>query len=105
MRLLKISVIAMGVLIIAGLTVVLFTVADRWGGGKTRSAATTPSHIAVPSPIAIDTAITLPAGAEIVETKTAPGRIILRLRMADGTAALLLIDSNTGKQAGLIRLR
>lgn len=92
MRALKTLVIGMGVLIVAGLVVLVVAAVDRTGGGKSSDAAFSPASIS------------LPAGSEIVETRVGDGRIVLRLKLADGDARLVVIDAATGRLTGTVDL-
>lgn len=94
MRALKTLVIGMAVLIVAGIVVLVVTAIDRAGdGGGTSTAAFSPATVS------------LPAGAEIVETRVGDGRIVLRLKLADGNARLVIIDAATGRLSGTVDLR
>ena len=88
MRALKGLVIVMGALIVAGLVTVVVTIANRTVDG---GAAT-------------EAAFALPAGAEVLETALDGGRIALRLRLADGTAAIHVFDLATGRRAAIARI-
>lgn len=92
MRGLKALVIGMGVLIVGGLIVLVVAAVERAGNLSAPAAET-------------KTAIELPAGAEIVETATGDGRIVLRLKLADGSARLLVLDAATGRSAATVDLK
>lgn len=107
MKLLKASVIIMGVLILAGLTVIVVVIISRYGGDK--APATSPSNpsSALSAPVERgfgERAIAIPKGAETVETRLDGNRLVVRLRLADGGTALLFLDSTTGERLGLVRL-
>jgi len=96
MRGLKALVIGMGVLIIVGVVFLLYAIIQKSG----EEAA-----IGGPAPGApVRSAITLPAGAEVVETRIDSTAIVLRLRLADGSGRLMVIDRATGKATGRIDL-
>ncbi|MDA0653174.1 MAG: hypothetical protein O3C49_07850 [Proteobacteria bacterium] len=122
MRWLKTLVIGMGALIVIGLTVVIVKVAQQ-AGGPAQSVATGPAPpgppgppgppvIGAPAPVSLlaaakmlgDISVAIPAGAAAEELVTDAGRLIVRLRLTDGRAALLLIDASTGKKLGMITL-
>ncbi len=88
MKILKISVIAMGVLIATGIVVLLVAIGDRMGGSD-----------AYPP-----TSIDLPPNATIAETRLEGDRIAIRLQLANGGSRILLINLRTGKQEGLVEL-
>lgn len=116
MRWLKTLVIGMGVVIVIGLTVVIVEVARR-AGEPSQSAAygllpPAPPVIGASAPVAApaparmlgDISIAIPPGATAEETVTDTARLIVRLRLPDGGAALLLIDAVTGRKLGMITL-
>ena len=97
MRGLKALVIGMGVLIIVGVAFLLYAIIQKSGdeaalGGRAPGA-----------PVRSD--VTLPAGAEVVETRLDSNTIVLRLRLADGSGRLVVIDRGTGKATGRIDLK
>ncbi|CAN0569030.1 unnamed protein product [Laminaria digitata] len=106
MRALKAMVIGMGVLIVIGVIVLIYAVTLRPGdepgpgavSGKlpTPAAPSTPSIPSTPYISAID----LPTGAEVVETRVGDGRIVIRLRLASGSGRLLILDAATGRLIG-----
>jgi hypothetical protein len=93
MRGLKALVIGMGILIVAGIVVLIFAIADRAG------------QLAEPGPSFAPQTVALPPGAEIVETGIGDGRVVLRLRLADGTGRLVLLDADSGRVTGTIDLQ
>ncbi len=93
MRGLKALVIGMGVLIVAGVVFLLYAIIDKSGEKSAAGRSGLQAEIA------------LPAGAEVVETRVGDGTIVLRLRLADGTGRLLVIDPATGKSRGRIDLK
>ncbi len=90
-------VIIMGVLIVAGLVVVVVTIANRLGGAdritNTRAAA---EFATVDLPV--------PAGCEVMETTTADDRLILRLGSGERCNQVLIVDMATGRLLGMLRL-
>jgi len=100
MRGLKALVIGMGVLIVAGIVILVVAIVDQAGtlNGGTDKAASAPTAFA-PQTLA------LPAGSEVVETRIGDGRILLRLRLSDGSGRLVLIDAATGAMTGTIELK
>jgi hypothetical protein len=110
MRALKGLVIGMGALIVIGLLVVVVALIERADGfddgAPAQSAASPPAQSAASSEKHAfgDVAVTLPPGAKVVATTTDAGRLVVHLRLADGTARVLVLDLATGKPLGTIRL-
>lgn len=115
MRWLKALVIGMGVLILVGLTVVIVTVIHRAANpAKSTPSASrplppvigTPGAAAVPQRVSPfgDRRIVIPAGAIAEEVTSDAQRLIVRLRLPTGKAALLLIDAASGEKIGFITL-
>jgi uncharacterized protein DUF6476 len=95
-RALKILVVVMGVMILAGVATLVVVIAGRLshGGPGTPSA---PPFAAAP--------IELPKGARI-ETMSAGGdRLIIDLVLPDGNRQLVIIDLATGRTLGTVPLR
>ena len=91
MNAIKAVVIGLGVLILAGFAVVAVTLVVRMQGiGEPKG------------PFSVSA--TLPKGAQIVETRTGDGRIVLRLTAADASMWLLVLDADTGLERGRIKL-
>ncbi|HEX9647721.1 MAG TPA: hypothetical protein VGB88_09495 [Alphaproteobacteria bacterium] len=87
-QLLKVLVVAMGALILAGLAVIGVTIANRLG--------------AMSQPRAGDIEVAVPAGSTVVETTAAGDRLVLRLdtpagprlvvvRLSDGTVEATIV--------------
>ncbi len=93
MRGLKILVIVMGVLIVAGFTVVIAVIADRLAR---RSAGTHGFTAAT---------LDLPRGARIGAMTAGGDRLVLELFLPDGGHRLLVLDLATGANLGAIDLR
>jgi len=89
-------VIIMGVLIVAGLIVVVVTIAGRLSSGKQGTPATEASFGTVDLPV--------PAGCRIEETSTGDGRLILRLGDGDRCNQVLVVDLATGRLIGTLRV-
>jgi len=114
MRWLKTLVIGMGAVIVIGLTVVIVEVVRR-AGEPSQSVTLSPLPPAPPfigAPAAVtplaripdDISIVIPPGATAEEIVTDKARLVVRLLLSDGSAALLLIDAATGKKLGMITL-
>lgn len=111
MRALKFLVIGMGVLIAAGLVVIIVTLVSRSGpsqsgddAGKRAVATDEVTTKIAPAEIAL-AEITLPPGANIIESDIAGDRLLLRLRLADGTTVLRVIGLSSGRDLGTIKVR
>ncbi len=93
MRGLKILVIVMGALLVAGIAGLVVALATRM------------SHRA-PPPVAAFSAppIMLPHGSTIESMRVGADRIILQIDLADGSVQLFVIDLATGRQLGTIPL-
>lgn len=99
MRALKVLVVVMGILLIAGFAVVVVTIMGRMTQ-KAAPAAPAAAHLA---PFG-NTAVTLPADSLVMEVQGAGDRILLRLELKDGTEMLLILDAATGTELGRIKL-
>jgi hypothetical protein len=99
MRALKVLVVVLGVLLVAGFAVVVVTIMGRLG----QRAAPAPPAAARLAPFGNAT-VTLPANALVMEVQGAGDRILLRLDLADGSEMLLVLDAATGAELGRIKL-
>ena len=88
---LKILVIAMGVLILIGVTVLIVTVASRLKGGSSGRSFGAASLV-------------LPKGCRVVEMTTAGARLGLRLGDGPDCQLILLVDPESGQETGRIAL-
>ncbi len=91
----------MGVAILVVLGVVVVTVVRRGGDVVRPAAENSAQEITVPGGFG-DRRVAIPAGAEVVGMAAAGGRLVLRLRLADGATALLMLDPATGRPLGRI---
>lgn len=98
MRALKVLVVVLGILLVAGFAVVVVTIMSRLGQRAAPAAAAV--HLA---PFG-NTKVSLPADALVMEVQGAGDRILLRLDLADGTEMLLVLDAATGTELGRIKL-
>ena len=96
MRALKVLVVVMGVLLVAGFAVVIATIMSR----MSQRATPATTHLTSFG----NTTVMLPADALVIETQGAGDRILLRLDLADGTEMLLVLDAATGTELGRIKL-
>jgi len=96
MHAVKILVVVMGVMILAGVAILIIVIAGRL---PSRHAAATASQPFAAAPIE------LPAGARIESMGVATDRLVLNLVLPDGNRQLVLIDLATGRRLGIIPLR
>ncbi|HYZ39345.1 MAG TPA: DUF6476 family protein [Stellaceae bacterium] len=95
MRALKIIVVVMGVMIIAGFVALVAIIAGRVSrGGPAATAARALSG----------RPIELPRGARIEAMTAGPDRLVLGLELPQGDRQLLIIDLRTGARLGTIEL-
>jgi hypothetical protein len=95
MKALKIIVIVMGVMLVAGVAALAVAVAERLG----HPAAPLPASSAAPRIVGI------PAGAHVISAETQGDRVTVRLALADGAEQLWLIDWRSGARLATIELR
>jgi hypothetical protein len=100
MRALKALVIGMGVLIAAGLVVVVYAVVERASAPRDSApvAAVEGTGPEAARASVEDARIALPWGAEIAETRLAGDRVLLRLRLADGSETVEIFEAATGRR-------
>ena len=115
MRWLKGLVVGMAVMIVIAATVVVVELVRRSSSAPEPAAAGAgrpappvagidlPGGAAAPRTFG-ETRIELPPGAVVEETTAGDGRLIVRLGLPDGDSALLLIDADSGRRLGLVRL-
>ncbi|SEH33907.1 hypothetical protein [Magnetospirillum fulvum] len=111
MKALKALVIFLGVLIVAGVGLVIYGIASKVGPkpaptASTAAAVPTPPNAAAPLPAApfgsVD--IALPDGATIQQVFAAGDRVIVRVGGGKGTAdRLIVLDPARGEVAGSFR--
>jgi hypothetical protein len=96
MQALKALVVFMGILIFAGLGLLIYGLATRIGGGDD-----------APPPGANFGVVeqTLPAGAAVDGVSVEDGRAVVRVRLAGGGMELRIFDLASGAAVGTIRLR
>ena len=93
MQALKALVIVLGVFILAAAAVVAVTIYKRATSGlESHSGGFGTKQV------------TLPAGAELEGTAAAGDRLILRIRMTDGSRRIMIVDLATGEPQGEIEL-
>ena len=96
LRALKIIVVVMGVMLVAGFITLVVVIAGRFSRGAP-ARPVTPAAAAAP--------IEVPAGARI-ETMTMSGdRLVLAILLPDGDRQLVVIDLGTGRPLATIPLQ
>ena len=96
MAALKVLVVVMGVMLVAGVAVLIVAIAGRVSQKGASSAG--PQPFAAPP-------VDIPSGARIEAMSTGPDRLVLDLMLADGSRQLLVIDLASGRRLGTIPLR
>ena len=96
MRTLKILVAVMGVMLVAGIAVLIVTIAGR-ASRNSAGLATSPPFAAAP--------IDLPHGARIEAMAVGPDRLVIDVVQTDGSRQLLILELATGRRLGTIPLR
>ena len=96
MRTLKILVVVMGIMLVAGVAILIVTIAGRVPRSGPGPATSLP-FIAPP--------IDLPQGARIGTMAVGADRLVIDVILADGTRQLLILDLITGRRLGAIPLR
>lgn len=107
---LKALVIFLGVVIVAGIVVLAVVIGQRatklaaGGSGDGAAMEVTPEIPAAKARFG-DREIDLPDGSEVIAMLAEGGRLMLRLRLANGRQRILVFDLETGKRLGSFRLR
>ena len=89
---LKFLVIFMGVLIIAGLGVIVIALAGRMSDGDAGGAGF--------GTVALD----LPKGAEVATAQADGNRLVLTVRLPDGHKRIIVLDLKTGAVVGTVNV-
>ncbi len=98
MRALKVLVVVMGVLLVGGTAALMVAVIDRARHRQAEPTSAAAGH-------AFASTVDLPPGARIIGTEVAGERLIVRVALAEGGEALILIDPRSGVRLGTIELR
>ena len=105
MQALKILVAVMGLMIVAGFTVIAVTIFQRATAPDTE-ATVGPANAPVATGGAFGKVeLALPAGASVVDSTIEDGRLLVRLRLADGATRLMILDLADGGLLGTVDLR
>jgi hypothetical protein len=95
MQALKALVITLGILILIAFGFMVYGVATKFGKEDKEAPISSTFR---------ETRVVIPAGARVLETNLGGGRVVVRVAKPDGGEALVLIDAESGKGAGLIHL-
>ncbi|HXE17155.1 MAG TPA: hypothetical protein VN632_07990 [Stellaceae bacterium] len=101
MRALKILVIAMGVLLVAG--VAALGVGIAWRLHHPRIATASPRTVIAPA--GMPRSVVLPTGAKLIAAQNDGDRVMLRLSLAEGGEELMLVDWKTGAVLSTLNLK
>ena len=93
---LKVLVVVMGVMLVAGVGILIVAIAGRVSHKDSPVGAAQP-FVAAP--------IEIPPGARIEAMSAGPDRLVLDLVLADGGRQLVVLDLATGRRLGTIPLR
>lgn len=110
-RVLKAVVIGLGLLIVVGvvaLIVGLFWRASKMGepaGAKVAPPTALTGPAALTAPAALTGPVALPRGAVLTDMAATGDRVVLRLRLADGTTRLVFVDPRAAAVAGQLDLK
>ncbi|HEV2547878.1 MAG TPA: hypothetical protein VGU20_11100 [Stellaceae bacterium] len=97
MRALKILVVVMGVMLVGGTAALIAAIIDRASRHTPQAAAPRGHGFG-------SAAVSLPAGARVLTTELAGDRVLVRLALAEGGEALLLVDAKSGTNLGIVYL-
>lgn len=99
----KVAAVVMAVMIVAGIGILGVTVAKRVGGAGGEAAGGA-ALVAAPPTAFGDVQLRLPPRARILDMAMDQRRLVLHLQLAGRDKALMVIDLETGRQLGSIRL-
>lgn len=106
MQALKALVIGLGILIFVGMAVVGITIYKRATAPETaRASATVAEGVGEPLPVFGTADVSMPRGAHIQEMVAEGDRLMLRLRLRDGSPTIMVIDLKTGELLGTVNVR
>ena len=92
-RALKVLVVVMGIMILAGFAIIVAVIAGRLSRGSAPAQAFTAPEIK------------LPAGARIEAMSVGTERLVIDIALPDGRRELTIIDLATGRRLGVVPLR
>jgi len=102
MRALKILVVVLGVLLLAGVVGLGLAIVNRLNHSHPAPAPATARAMA---PGGAPRFVTLPAGAKILGAQSDGDRVMIRVGLADGSERLMLLDWKTGAVLSTLNLR
>ncbi|MEC8621745.1 MAG: hypothetical protein VXY05_01345 [Pseudomonadota bacterium] len=100
MKILKISVLVMGFLIVGLTLVVVVTIANRWDETKPLAKQEGPTLFSQP----YKSAIRLPVGSKVISTDVGDGQLFIRVEKLDGKQFIFVVDAMTGIKTGTLNL-
>jgi hypothetical protein len=100
MRALKVLVVVMGVLLVGGTAALIAAIIHRASHPRPLPAASAGAARGFDRAV-----IDLPAGARVLGSEAVGERIMVRVGLAEGGEALILVDPRTGARLGTIELR
>jgi hypothetical protein len=101
MRALKVLVVVMGVLLVAGIVALGFAVDYRMNHPRPAAAPAVASTPGGPTARTID----LPTGARVVGAEASGDRLVVRVELAAGGEQLIVVDLATGTPVSTVTLR
>lgn len=105
MQALKVAVIVMGLLIIAGMGLLIYGIATRIGTDAGEQAAKAPGPSAFPAPGTFgEVTASLPEGAEVLEISSDGRRLMVRIGLFAGGQQVLIYDLDGGSRLGTLTL-
>lgn len=110
LRVLKILVVVMGILIVAGVITIVVTIVSRLrdAANETPPASdATPARAVAPAAMEAFGEIShaLPAGAEVISVSADAGRLYVHYRLVDGQVGVRVLNGATGAELGDLRLK
>ena len=106
MQALKALVIGMGVLILVAMAVLAVTVYKRASAPRSESAMETgPQAGGASSPAFGTVDLPVPEGAQVEEMESGDGRLVLKLRLEDGSTRIMVVDPASGALLGTFLLQ
>jgi hypothetical protein len=103
MRALKVLVIVMGVLLVAGIVALGFAVQYRINHPRQAPAAVAPAI--GPAGAANAMTLDLPQGSRVVGAEASGDRLVVRVELAGGSAELIIVNLSTGVPVATVTLR
>ena len=104
MRSLKVLVVVMGVLLVAGIIALGFAVQYRTNHPREPQPVTGPAGIG-PAGAANATTLDLPQGAKVVGAEASGDRLVVRVDLSTGGEELIIVNLATGAPVATVTLR